>query len=296
MSKDTNIKWTESTWNTITGCSKISAGCKNCYALRDWEKLSKTEGSVYFGREFTDIMFHEERLDQNIRWKKPRKIFVNSMSDLFHEDLSYDDIDKVFLSMFVADWHTYQVLTKRPDVMADYLEKRMPILLEKMTHIEDFFTPEQVKLNPEIRNFDSSKVSIPFKHIWLGTSIEDKKSAEFRLPFMEKIKPFTEVAWISAEPLIEKFSIKGFEQFIDWFVLGGESGPNARVMNYNSVISFLNECKEANIAFLFKQWGEFAPINGEMIRVGVDVAGDLIDGINYAEYPKIQNTNVKIKI
>jgi protein gp37 len=288
MSKQTNIKWTESTWNPITGCSKISPGCKNCYALRDWEKLSKTKGSVYFLREFNDIMFHPERLDQPIRWKKPRKIFVNSMSDLFHEKLDYEIIDKIFMSMIVANWHTYQVLTKRPEIMVNYLVERMPIIAEKMKDLSKYFNAEQFKTNPELKNFNVKNISMPFEHIWLGTSIEDKKSAKLRLPLLKALKPYSKVNWISAEPLVEYFSIQGYEKDIDWLVLGGESGPKARIMKEDWVKSFIKECTTGGVPLLFKQWGEYAPVNGVMTYLGVDNAGDLVDGVNYAEYPLIK--------
>lgn len=293
MSKETNIKWTEATWNPVTGCSKISAGCKNCYALRDWSKLAKKEDSVYFGRKFTDIMFHMERLDQPIRWKKPRKIFVNSMSDLFHEELDFDTIDKIFMSMIVANWHTYQVLTKRPDVMVYYINKRLPIIKKKMKNLKDYFTEAQLKMNPELRNFDVESIKIPFSHIWLGTSIEDKKSAKSRLPLLKEIKKFSNVAWVSAEPLVEEYSIEGYEKDIDWFVLGGESGPKARIMEEKWVHSFIKECTEFNIPFLFKQWGEYVPVDGVMKLVGVNVSGDLVNGINYAQYPDEKKYNKK---
>ncbi len=283
MSKNTDIKWTESTWNPITGCTKISAGCKNCYALRDWEKLSKKEGSVYWNRNFNDIAFHDERLDQPLRWSKSRKIFVNSMSDLFHEKLDFTVIDKIFLSMMLANWHTYQVLTKRPDIMVNYLEERMPFLIDAFNDktILNHLFPSYKKI---IAN--SGDIKAPFHHIWLGVSIEDKKAAAERLPLMKKITKYSEVAWISAEPLLEPYSLKGFEHEIDWLVLGGESGPNARIMQEDWVKHFVNECETLNIPFLFKQWGEFAPINGVMTKIGVSIAGDLVDGQNFNAYPK----------
>ena len=292
MSKNTNIKWTESTWNPVTGCSKISAGCKNCYALRDWPKLAKKENSVYFGRKFSDVAFHFDRLDQPIRWKKPRKIFVNSMSDLFHENLSYDTIDQIFMSMIVAHWHTYQVLTKRPDIMVDYLHKRLPVIQEKMNNLKKYFTEEQFKMHPELKSFEANSVQIPFQHIWLGTSVENQKSAKIRLPLLKEIKQYSQVAWVSAEPLVEAYSLKDYASDIDWFVLGGESGPKARIMKEEWVLNFVEECQKYHIPFLFKQWGEYAPINGIMTHVGVDAAGDLIHNVNYAQYPLFEEKNI----
>lgn len=286
MSKVTGIKWTESTWNPVTGCTKVSAGCKNCYALRDWEKLSAKPGSVYYGREFTDVQFHPERLDQVVRWSSPRKVFVNSMSDLFHEDLSFDQIDAIFAAMQVANWHTYQVLTKRPERMIEYLKSRFSLLQSKDNFME-YFTPEQIKLNAKAYRFKPRLEKL--KHIWLGVSIENAKSAQERLPLMQTLKEFCEVAWISAEPLLEPYDISAHAEHIDWFVLGGESGPNARIMQSAWVDDFIQQCKLHGIPFLFKQWGEWAPIEGIMTLVGVDAAGDMHHGKKYEEYPHEQN-------
>lgn len=283
MSKTTGIKWTESTWNPVTGCSKVSAGCKNCYALRDWAKLSEKPGSVYYGREFTDVQVHPERLDQVIRWSNPRKIFVNSMSDLFHEDLSFEEIDAIFASMLIANWHTYQVLTKRPERMIEYLTTRLSSLQSKQ-NFEQYFTAEQMKLNQKVYKFVPKVEKL--SHIWLGVSIENSKSAQERLPLLKTLKDYCEIAWVSAEPLLEPYDIEPFAEHIDWFVLGGESGPNARIMQASWVDHFIHQCRQNNIPFLFKQWGEWAPINDIMTLVGVNNAGDERNGIKYEEYPE----------
>lgn len=285
MSKTTGIKWTESTWNPVTGCSKVSAGCKNCYALRDWEKLSSKPGSVYFGRDFTDVAFHQERLDQVVRWSNPRKIFVNSMSDLFHENLSFEQIDAIFAAMQIANWHTYQVLTKRPERMIEYLTSRFEQLQSK-PDFKEYFTPEQIKLNAKAYQF-KPKIE-KFNHIWLGVSIENERSAKERLPLMQTLKNFCTVAWVSAEPLLEPYDITAYASDIDWFVLGGESGPNARIMQHQWVDYFIEQCKTHNIPFLFKQWGEWAPVNGIMTLIGTEQAGDLHKGQKYEEYPNGQ--------
>jgi len=123
MADKSKIEWTEASWNPVTGCSKVSQGCKHCYAERGWARLSANPKTVYYGRNFTDVKCHPERLDQPLRWKKPRRIFVNSMSDLFHEDIPYDFISAIFGVMAATPQHTYQVLTKRPEKMREWFLK-----------------------------------------------------------------------------------------------------------------------------------------------------------------------------
>lgn len=117
----TKIEWTDETWNPVTGCSKLSEGCRNCYALREWARLSANPKTVYYRREFTDVQCHPERLNQPLRWTRPRMIFVNSMSDLFHEAVPDDFVDRIFTVMAMTPRHTYQILTKRPERMLRYL-------------------------------------------------------------------------------------------------------------------------------------------------------------------------------
>ena len=140
MSDKTAIQWTDATWNPVSGCSKVSPGCKNCYAERDWGRLSKNpQLKNYFGRPFTEVRCHPERLDQPLRWKKSRRIFVNSMSDLFHEDVPGEFIDRVFAVMALAPRHTFQVLTKRPERMLGYFAKIEGRAMAIGTSIGDFF-------------------------------------------------------------------------------------------------------------------------------------------------------------
>ena len=216
MSKETNIKWTESTWNPITGCSKISAGCKNCYALRDWPKLAKKENSVYFGRKFTDVAFHSDRLDQPIRWKKPRKIFVNSMSDLFHEDIPLDYIKMVFGVMNDCRQHQFQVLTKRAKRLAE--------------------------LAPELSWSEN---------IWMGVSVENQR-VESRIDFLRSTP--AKIKFLSLEPLIGPLPNINLVD-IDWVIVGGESGRNPRPIKPEWVMDIKNQCVQAEVPFFFKQWG-----------------------------------------
>lgn len=235
MSDKTKIEWTEATWNPVTGCKKVSAGCKHCYAERDWARLAHLPS--YQGRAFTDVVCHPERLDQPLRWKRPRRIFVNSMSDLFHPDVPIEFIRQVFDVMEVCPQHTFQILTKRAE--------RMQFLLWS--------------------EWDWK----PAANIWLGVSVEDQATADERIPLL--LQTPAAVRWISAEPLLgavdlSQFLIHSLDEAeavgnygLDWVVAGGESGSLARPMYPDWVRNLRNQCADANVPFLFKQWGEWAP-------------------------------------
>lgn len=285
MGDKTGIEWTDATWNPVSGCTKVSQGCKNCYAERDWKRLVHLP--AYQGRAFTDVACHPDRLDQPIRWKKPRRIFVNSMSDLFHPDVPFDFIERVFETMTAAHQHTFQILTKRPERMREFM----------------------------------CDMSVILPNVWLGVSVEDQAAADERIPLL--LDTPAVVRWVSMEPLLgpvaltrieTKFfagkldALRGLFKWdqgevtreptsLDWVVVGGESGPNARPMNHNWVSSIRNQCVGACVPFLFKQWGEWLPDNQnpaiqgpcgdtQAIRVGTKHAGRLLDGVLHDGYPK----------
>lgn len=280
MGDITKIEWSDATWNPITGCDKVSQACKFCYAERDWERLSKNEKSVYFGRKFTDVQCHEDRLSIPGRWTKPRKIFVNSMSDLFHEDVPDEFIEKVYEVMLDNGRHTFQILTKRPERMA------------KLYH--------KWSLMSDLRGFNSCA-----PNIWVGVSVEDQRAFDERFPLLMSTN--AAVKWLSIEPLlgpIELFDRECFDNTanylklsgLNWVVVGGESGPDARPMHTRWVRDIRNDCQRLNIPFLFKQWGEWAPKYPDagpddlrsctMVRVGKKKAGRILDGITYDDYPE----------
>src|SRR3972149_1543422 len=176
MSDGSKIEWTEATWNPVTGCTKVSQGCKHCYAERDWPRLAapRAKPNIYTGREFTDVKCHPEKLDIPLRWTKPRRIFVNSMSDLFHEDVPFSFVDDVFTRIAFARQHIYQILTKRPERMLKYFETK--------------------------RLINSVIGEWPWKHVWLGVSCEDQATADERIPLL--LQTPAAVRWISAEPLL----------------------------------------------------------------------------------------------
>jgi protein gp37 len=274
MSDKTKLTWTDATWNPVTGCDKVSQACKNCYAERDWERLSKKEDSVYFGRKFTDVQCHEERLDIPTRWTKPRKIFVNSMSDVFHPDIPLSFITQMYSQMAMNSHHIFQILTKRPH--------RMMAIYEDWAAKNDTYA------------------TLP--NVWLGVSVEDQKSADERIPLL--LVTNAAVKWLSIEPLLGPIDLvndrDNFDKLpdylklvgmdcvpLDWIVVGGESGPNARPLSPDWVRTIRDDCKRLSIPFLFKQWGEWAPReNDSMVRVGKKNAGRLLDGVEYNEYPE----------
>ena len=294
MSDKTRIEWTEATWNPVTGCSKVSQGCKHCYAERDWARLSADPKTAYFGRAFTDVRFHPERLDQPFRWIKPRRIFVNSMADLFHEDVPDEFIDRVFAAMARSRWHTYQVLTKRAARMMAYLgapDRKGRILAASMG----------------LGWAGMMDMPWPLPHVWLGVSVEDQATADARIPLL--LQTPAAVRWISAEPLLgpidlDSSAVDGLHALgcghrncecrnrgLDWVVAGGESGPLARQMHPAWVRYLRDECAAAGVPFLFKQWGEWLPSNQNQDRdnwcqrAGKKAAGRHLDGKLHDEYP-----------
>jgi protein gp37 len=219
MSDNSKIEWTDATWNPVRGCSKVSPGCVHCYAETFAERFRGVPGHPFeFG---FDLRLVPEKLGDPIRWSKPKKIFVNSMSDLFHEGVSDEYIEKVCRVMLAANWHTYQILTKRADRMAALLQGKL-------------------------------RQAAKAAHIWWGVSVENRQHGLPRIARLRSAKPT--VAFLSIEPLLEdlgKFDLRG----IQWVIVGGESGPGARPMSREWVCPIRDQCKQADIPFFFKQWG-----------------------------------------
>lgn len=219
MSENSKIEWTDATWNPVRGCTKISPGCAHCYAETFAERFRGVPGHPFeFGFE---LQLVPEKLAEPIRWSKPKKIFVNSMSDLFHENVPDEFIEKVCRVMLAANWHTYQVLTKRA--------KRMSALLAG-----------------KLKNAATAS------HIWWGVSVENRKHGLPRIEQLRRAKP--KIAFLSVEPLLEdlgKMDLRG----IHWVIVGGESGPRARPIEASWVRNVRTECQNHGVPFFFKQWG-----------------------------------------
>ncbi len=214
MSAGSTIEWTEATWNPVTGCTKVSPGCKHCYAERMSKRL-RAMGVPQYARGF-EVAVHPDSLARPLRWRKPRRVFVNSMSDLFHPAIPFDFVERVFAVMTEATQHQFQVLTKRPE-LALSLADRLP-------------WP---------------------KNVWLGTSVENRDQVD-RLRALREIP--AQLRFVSIEPLlgpIPRLPLRG----VDWIIVGGESGPGARPMKREWVIQIRNRCQAMAVPFFFKQWG-----------------------------------------
>ena len=217
MSANSGIEWTDATWNPVTGCTKVSPGCAHCYAEAITLRF-KRGGPFLPGK--TTIRTHPDRLEDPQKWRSPKMIFVNSMSDLFHEEISFDYIREVFKVMEDTPRHIYQVLTKRPNIMLEYSE----------SHQNKW--PDNV---------------------WAGVSVENQYWADARIPLLEKVP--TAIKFLSVEPLLKRVDLAPHLDSVNWVIVGGESGPKARPMEEDWVRSIRDDCLEAKVPFFFKQWG-----------------------------------------
>ncbi len=214
MAPKSKIEWTDSSWNPVTGCTKLSSGCLNCYAYTMAKRL-KAMGNRRYINEF-QVTLHWDLLDRPLKWKKPRRIFVNSMSDLFHDDVSLEFIQRVFETMNTTPWHTYQILTKRSE--------RLVELSSKLN-----WTP----------------------NIWQGVSIENEAVIN---RVSDLIKVPSQIRFLSLEPLIGPLLGLNLDK-IDWVIVGGESGPGSRPMEQDWVRNIRDMCVHDEVPFFFKQWG-----------------------------------------
>ncbi|MDA8977634.1 phage Gp37/Gp68 family protein [bacterium] len=248
MATQSKIEWTEQTWNPVTGCTKVSPGCKHCYAETLAKRL-EAMGTPGYERGFSTVMLLPERLEQPLKRRKPTIYFVNSMSDLFQDAVPFDFIDEVMEVITATPHHTYQILTKRAERMHDYFVNR----------------------------------TVP-DNAWLGVSVEDKKYGKPRIPYLRKIKAKTR--FLSVEPLLEdvgKLNLRG----INWVIVGGESGQKARPMNETWALNVRDQCLNANVDFFFKQWGSWGQDGQKRAKRdnGRDLAGrtwDMIPALNIA--------------
>ena len=222
MAGPSKIEWTEVTWNPVTGCTKVSPGCDNCYAARFAERFRNTVGHPY--EQGFDLRVHEKRLEVPLKWRKPRTVFVNSMSDLFHTGIAVGYIDRVFDVMEEANRHTFQVLTKRSGRMKKYLSRRY-------------------------------RDRLPPAHIWIGVSVEDG-ARRSRIRHLQETP--AAVRFLSLEPLLEPLGRLDLTA-IHWVIVGGESGPGARPIQEEWVRDIRDQCTLSDVAFFFKQWGGRTP-------------------------------------
>lgn len=240
MATQTAIEWTDATWNPISGCTKLSRGCDNCYAERLAERFRGTPGHPF--QHGFDLTLRRHKLREPLGWRKPRRIFVNSMSDLFQKEVPPDFIDSVFETMEQAHWHVFQVLTKRSSFMRNYVNRRY-----------------------------ARRASPP--NIWLGVSVEDRRSLG-RIRHL--VDSAAAVRFVSFEPLLEDLGAVQLAG-VHWAIAGGESGPYARPLHGDWVRGIRDQCRAADVAFFFKQWG------GATSKAG----GNRLDGRQWQEYPHV---------
>lgn len=305
MSANSKIEWTDATWNPVRGCTKVSEGCRNCYAETFAERWRGVEGHPY--EQGFDVRMVPKKLDEPLHWRKPRRVFVNSMSDLFHEAIPTHYIHDVFATMGAARQHTFQVLTKRPHRMLGVLTSGY--FPEKY---HDDYGPLQSRF-------------WPLPNVWLGVSVEDQKTADERIPLL--LKTPAAVRFLSCEPLLGPVNLDSGSRGgpprylsyevdhyarIDQVIVGGESGSRARPMHPNWARSIRDQCQAAGVPYFYKQTGEWASeerhglsVDMERLRanqqvavgngvdthtlftrVGKKAAGRELDGRTWDEYPK----------
>jgi len=291
---ETKIEWTDFSWNPVTGCEPVSAGCQHCYAARMAKRLAGRNG--YPADDPFRVIVHADRLNEPCHWKKPRRIFVCSMGDLFHEDVTAQVLERVFATMAFCLQHTFIVLTKRPERLAKALQ-----MVDAVGHRRD--------------------------HVWLGVSVENQVTADERIPWLLKCP--AAVRFLSLEPLLGPVDLsvcpncKGmktvnesgkpdgslekicgmclgrgrweFARGIHWVIVGGESGPGARPMHPDWVRTIRDQCQQAGVPWFFKQWGDAKPDVMEVRaweRAGCDFrekkGGRLLDGREWNEFPEVK--------
>jgi protein gp37 len=254
MSEKSKIEWTDATWNPVTGCTKVSAGCAHCYAEAFAKRFRGVPDHPY--EQGFDLKLWPERLDLPLSWKERKMVFVNSMSDLFHEDVPDHFIGEVFDTMCRAKHHNFQVLTKRSDRMLTWALEHFSSGLRK-----------------------GAKAAWP-ENVWLGVSLENQDYT-WRIKHLQKSPAY--IRFISMEPLLSPVLLKeSLLDAIQWVIVGGESGPLARPMKPEWVYDIHNQCKKYRVPFFFKQWGTF-DASGK--RVGKKAAGRVLDGRTWDEVP-----------
>lgn len=257
------IEWTDRTWNPVIGCSIVSTGCKNCYAMRDaWRKAHNPRTPHYHG--LTEkvnghpvwtgaVRVIEERFDEPLKWQDPQMVFVNSMGDIFHESIAVRDIAQIFATMALADRHIFQVLTKRADRMADLMPRDGFWSL-----VESSIERSQYRRNGTLRrrppHVEAGLEVGVLPNVWLGVSIEDAATARERLPALQATPAI--VSMVSLEPMLERPDLEPFIDHIDWLVIGGESGAGARDCNLDDIAFILEQCERNGTRAFVKQLGK----------------------------------------
>jgi protein gp37 len=273
MADRSHIQWTDATWNTVTGCTRVSEGCERCYIERTppFRINHRAFDAPGIGGS-TGVLLHEDRLAMPLRWRRPRRVFVNSLADLFHDAVPTEHIAKVFATMARAEQHTFQILTKRPARMRALLADGGLALMEATGDEET-----------ALALYDTYW---PLPNVWLGVSVETQQWADIRIPHL--LRTEAAVRFASCEPLLGPVDLtqelpaddgKSFPG-LDWVIVGGESGPDARPMHPDWARQLREQCQAANVPFFFKQWGAWAPTRWRVIGADTPyrrLVGDRLD-------------------
>lgn len=281
---DTMIRWTDKTWNPVTGCSRVSPGCEHCYAEALSLRFGHSKLPWTANHAKDNVVLHPDRLGDPLRWRKPSRVFVNSMSDLFHEEIPDEFIDKVFGLMQVTPQHTYQILTKRPQRMVDYFGA-----------CYNDWSDRADKVYEASRAFGYMAQEWPLPNVWLGVSVEDQRRADERIPLLLQVPAW--LRFLSCEPLLGPLDLSSFRyawpteeretiqgnaftalddlgEGVEWVIVGGESGPKFRTMDLDWARSIRDQCVAAGVPFFFKQSSGFRT---EM--------GQELDGVRWEQFP-----------
>lgn len=283
MSK-TRIEWTDKVWNPVTGCTKVSQGCRHCYAERMSKRLAGRCG--YPAKDPFQVVMHWDRISEPLTWRKPAMIFACSMGDLFHDDVSYDFLDSVFsiilaCAVFANREHTFMILTKRPENMLRYLASRTPTEhLQEWARVGDSWTAtddpdvcfNELVYARTVHDWDDNGLNSsgseyrpwgyinslwPLPNLMLGVSAENQRTADERIPIL--LDTPAAVRFVSCEPLLGPVLLSEYTHGLDWVIAGGESGPKAMPVHPDWIRELRDECNSRDVPFFFKQWGEWAP-------------------------------------
>lgn len=308
----TTIEWTDETWNPTTGCTRASAGCDHCYAVPMTRRLAgygnaKYAGLVNPGKGHFNgtVRTHPDALDAPLRWRRPRRVFVNSMSDLFHKDVPFEFVAAVFGVMAECPRHTFQVLTKRPERAAEFfrwVERETGSWAGGLDAAAEFCAHRLWKSGAGVTP-DLNRQPWPLPNVWLGTSVEDQDAADERVPHLLRCP--AAVRFLSCEPLLGPVDLdnwlweeagpawagRNLSPGIDWVIVGGESGPGARPMDPAWAVSLRDQCAAADVPLHFKQWGKLAsnphPADPTAKENGGEVKGGrMLDGCLYDGFPE----------
>jgi len=289
VSDKSGIQWTDATWNPVRGCTRVSEGCRNCYAERQTSRFPYGQPYAQNGKWTGRVELIEARLDQPLRWRKPRRVFVNSMSDLFHESLPDEAIDMVFAVMALAPRHTFQVLTKRPERMLALASNSGRLSRVAQVIAADFGRGEE-----------SMRLRWPIPNVWLGVSVEDQATADERIPLLFQTP--AALRFVSYEPALGPVAFQPWLRGalipgVDWLIVGGESGPGARPFDVAWARSAVAQCKAAGVPVFVKQLGAL-PITrcsncgitvGRVLGGFVDICGPT-HALLVAEFQRIRNS------